>query len=102
MSGLSCRGKRPVDPEADIGETTASYAEQRRLSDRHFCWQAGLIWAAAHETRIGAYDVPPRLNAEVQALGYRASEFEAILSALDESKPTPDLIKEALAAMRRK
>ncbi|MGA7742663.1 MAG: Holliday junction branch migration protein RuvA [Polyangia bacterium] len=38
----------------------------------------------------------------LQALGYRANEFEAILSALDESKPTPDLIKEALAAMRRK
>ena len=38
----------------------------------------------------------------LQALGYRVNEFEAILSALDESKPTPDLIKEALAAMRRK
>jgi len=50
--------------------------------------------------------VPPGRLGEVfgalQALGYRASEFEAILSALDESKPTPDLIKEALAAMRRK
>jgi Holliday junction resolvasome RuvABC DNA-binding subunit len=38
----------------------------------------------------------------LQALGYRVNEFEAILSALDENKPTPDLIKEALAAMRRK
>jgi len=38
----------------------------------------------------------------LQALGYRVNEFEAILSALDESKPTPDLIKEALAVMRRK
>jgi Holliday junction DNA helicase RuvA len=50
--------------------------------------------------------VPPGRRGEVygalQALGYRANEFEAILSALDESKPTPDLIKEALAAMRRK
>jgi len=50
--------------------------------------------------------LPPGRRGEVfgalQALGYRANEFEAILSALDESKPTPDLIKEALAAMRRK
>ena len=50
--------------------------------------------------------LPPGRRGEVfgalQALGYRASEFEAILSALDESKPAPDLIKEALAAMRRK
>ena len=50
--------------------------------------------------------VPPGRRGEVfgalQALGYRANEFEAILAALDESKPTPDLIKEALAAMRRK
>lgn len=38
----------------------------------------------------------------LQALGYRPNEFEAILPALDESKPTPDLIKEALAAMRRR
>ena len=49
---------------------------------------------------------PPGRRGEVfgalQALGYRPSEFEAILSALDESKPAPDLIKEALAAMRRK
>jgi Holliday junction DNA helicase RuvA len=38
----------------------------------------------------------------LQALGYRAHEFESVLLALDEGKPTPDLIKEALAAMRRK
>jgi Holliday junction DNA helicase RuvA len=50
--------------------------------------------------------VPPGRRGEVygalQALGYRPNEFESILPALDESKPTPDLIKEALAAMRRK
>jgi Holliday junction DNA helicase RuvA len=38
----------------------------------------------------------------LQALGYRTHEFESVLSTLDESKPTPDLIKEALAAMRKK
>lgn len=50
--------------------------------------------------------LPPGRKGEVygalQALGYRPNEFEAILPTLDESKPTPDLIKEALAAMRRR
>jgi Holliday junction resolvasome RuvABC DNA-binding subunit len=50
--------------------------------------------------------VPPGRRGEVfgalQALGYRVSEFEGILATLDESRSTPDLIKEALAAMRRK
>jgi len=53
-----------------------------------------------------ASSVPPGRRGEVygalQALGYRPNEFESVLSDLDESKPTPDLIKEALAAMRRK
>jgi Holliday junction DNA helicase RuvA subunit len=38
----------------------------------------------------------------LQALGYKPNEFEAILPMLDENKPTPDLIKEALAAMRKR
>jgi len=50
--------------------------------------------------------VPPGRRGEVygalQALGYRPSEFESLLPTLDESKPVPDLIKEALAAMRRR
>jgi Holliday junction DNA helicase RuvA len=50
--------------------------------------------------------LPPGRKGEVygalQALGYRANEFEAILPTLDENKPTPDLIKEALAAMRKR
>ena len=50
--------------------------------------------------------LPPGRKGEVygalQALGYRANEFESILPTLDENKPTPDLIKEALAAMRRR
>jgi holliday junction DNA helicase RuvA len=36
------------------------------------------------------------------ALGYRPPEFEALLGDLDPDKPTADLIKLALAALRRK
>jgi len=36
------------------------------------------------------------------ALGYKPSEFDLILSKLDDSHPVTDLIKQALAALRRK
>jgi Holliday junction DNA helicase RuvA len=36
------------------------------------------------------------------SLGYRPSEFESVLGALDAERPIPDLIKQALAALRRK
>jgi Holliday junction DNA helicase RuvA len=36
------------------------------------------------------------------ALGYRPGEFEALLGDLDAERPTADLIKQALAALRRK
>ena len=36
------------------------------------------------------------------ALGYKPQEFEALLPTLDPAVPAPDLIKQALAALRRK
>jgi Holliday junction resolvasome RuvABC DNA-binding subunit len=36
------------------------------------------------------------------SLGYRPPEFEALLGGLDREQPTADLIKQALAALRRK
>lgn len=36
------------------------------------------------------------------ALGYKPAEFEALLPKLDASQPAADLIKQALAALRRK
>ena len=36
------------------------------------------------------------------ALGYKPAEFEALLPKLDAGLPTPDLVKSALAALRRK
>jgi len=36
------------------------------------------------------------------SLGYRPVEFAGVLDALDAEQPTPDLIKQALAALRRK
>jgi Holliday junction DNA helicase RuvA len=36
------------------------------------------------------------------ALGYKPAEFEAVLPALDAGEPTAELVKRALAALRRK
>jgi holliday junction DNA helicase RuvA len=36
------------------------------------------------------------------ALGYKPPEFENVLRTMDPKEPAPDLIKQALAALRRK
>jgi Holliday junction DNA helicase RuvA len=50
--------------------------------------------------------VPPGRLGEVHgalvALGYKPVEFEAVLPKLDPAQPVADLIKQALAALRRK
>jgi Holliday junction DNA helicase RuvA len=42
------------------------------------------------------------VHGALTALGYKPSEFDAVLSKLDDSHPVTDLIKQALAALRRK
>jgi hypothetical protein len=36
------------------------------------------------------------------ALGFRPNEFEALLGDMDAARPTGDLVKQALAALRRR
>ena len=42
------------------------------------------------------------VHGALTALGYRPAEFDTILAKLDDSHPVTDLIKQALAALRRK
>jgi Holliday junction DNA helicase RuvA len=42
------------------------------------------------------------VHAALTALGYKPSEFDIVLSKLDDSHPVTDLIKQALALLRRK
>jgi Holliday junction DNA helicase RuvA len=42
------------------------------------------------------------VHGALMALGYKPSEFDAVLAKLDETHPVTDLIKQALAALRRK
>src|SRR5207247_5878555 len=60
--------------------------------------------ATAGANGAGASGWPERIN-EVQgalvSLGYRPVELEAVLERLDPEQPVADLIKQALAALRR-
>jgi Holliday junction DNA helicase RuvA len=55
---------------------------------------------------VGNLPVPAgrigEVHAALTALGYKPSEFDAILAKLDESHPVTDLIKQALGLLRRK
>jgi Holliday junction DNA helicase RuvA len=42
------------------------------------------------------------VHAALTALGYKPSEFDAVLAKLDDSHPVTDLIKQALGLLRRK
>jgi len=42
------------------------------------------------------------VHAALTALGYKPSEFDVVLSKLDETHPVTDLIKQALGLLRRK
>ena len=42
------------------------------------------------------------VHGALTALGYKPSEFDTVLAKLDDSHPVTDLIKQALAALRRK
>ena len=60
----------------------------------------------------GAPTPPPRstvpvgpqgdVHGALVALGYRANEFEALLGEMDTARPTGELVKQALAALRRR
>jgi Holliday junction DNA helicase RuvA len=97
---------------ADLATLTRIRGVGRKTAERLAVELRDKIGVPSGSVRSGAAlsplpgSVPSGRRGEVfgalLALGYRPSEFEPLLPALDESKPVSDLIKEALAAMRRK
>jgi Holliday junction DNA helicase RuvA len=57
---------------------------------------SAMLPGAVPEGRLG------EVHGALTALGYKPSEFDAVLAKLDVSHPVTDLIKQALAALRRK
>jgi Holliday junction resolvasome RuvABC DNA-binding subunit len=58
--------------------------------------QAGMLPGSVPAGRMG------EVHGALTALGYKPSEFDTVLAKLDDSHPVTDLIKQALAALRRK
>jgi Holliday junction DNA helicase RuvA len=111
LSGLPIADLVRAIRAADLGTLTRIRGVGRKTAERMAVELRDKIGVAgAGRDAAGPFPlpglVPPGRRGEVygalQALGYRPNEFDSILPALDEGKPTPDLIKEALAAMRRK
>jgi Holliday junction DNA helicase RuvA len=110
LSGLPIADLVRAIASADVATLTKIRGVGRKTAERLAVELRDKIGVTAHREGGSASpfpsSVPPGRRGEVygalQALGYRPSEFESVLSGLDESKPTPDLIKDALAAMRRK
>jgi Holliday junction DNA helicase RuvA len=59
--------------------------------------------AAAPPSRAPAMTGPlGDVYGALTALGYKPNEFEALLSEMDTTRPTGDLVRQALAALRRR
>lgn len=95
---------------ADIATLTKIRGVGRKIAERMSVELRDKIGVAgAHGNQGGAVlpgSIPPGRMGDVHralmALGYKPSEFDAVLSKLDETQHLADLIKQALAALRRK
>jgi Holliday junction DNA helicase RuvA len=112
LSGLSAADLVRAIAGGDIARLTQIRGVGRKIAERlavELRDKIAALGAARGEVRpvpaTGARAVPSGRLGEVHAalvsLGYKPSEFEAVLGALDAGQPTPDLIKQALAALRR-
>jgi Holliday junction DNA helicase RuvA len=110
LSGLPIADLVRAIGSADVATLTKIRGVGRKTAERLAVELRDKIGLTAHRDGSSPSPFPSSVPAgrlgevygALQALGYRPSEFESIMPGLDESKPTPDLIKDALAAMRRK
>ena len=113
LSGLSTGDLVRAIAGGDIARLTQIRGVGRKIAERLAVELRDKIAAlgaprdpAASALTPGARALPSGRLGEVHgaliALGYKPTEFEGVLGALDAEQPTPDLIKQALAALRRK
>jgi Holliday junction DNA helicase RuvA len=63
---------------------------------------AGVVAAAAPARSAVPAGPLGDVHGALVALGYRPNEFEGLLADMDAARPTADLVKQALAALRRR
>ena len=96
----------------DLARLTLIRGVGRKIAERLVVELRDKIAAAALSGRPGGGSAPAspgipagrlgEVHGALVALGYRPGEFEAVLPTLDAREPTPELVKQALAALRRK
>jgi holliday junction DNA helicase RuvA len=115
LSGLSTADLVRAIAGGDIARLTQIRGVGRKIAERLAVELRDKIAALGAATpRDGSPPGPPAASSTVPpgrlgevhgalvSLGYRPTEFENVLGALDAEQPIPDLIKQALAALRRK
>jgi Holliday junction DNA helicase RuvA len=93
----------------DIATLTKIRGVGRKTAERISIELRDKIGVSGGQASMGGLlpgQVPAGRKGEVHgaltALGYKPSEFDTVLAKLDDSHPVTDLIKQALAALRRK
>jgi Holliday junction DNA helicase RuvA len=110
LSGLSVPELVRAITGGDLNRLTQVRGIGRKIAERLSVELRDKIGAVAREggtlAQLPASSVPAGKLGEVHgalvALGYKPPEFEVMLKTLDPSLPTPELVKLALAALRRK
>jgi Holliday junction DNA helicase RuvA len=114
LSGLSASDLVRAIAAGDIARLTLIRGVGRKIAERLAVeLRDKIVTLGVVASRDGAPPPPPptpatptgrlgEVHGALVSLGYRPAELEGVLDALDAEQPTPDLIKQALAALRRK
>ena len=109
LSGLPLPDLVRAIAGAELGVLTQIRGVGRKIAERlavELREKIGALAVGGRPASPAPGGPPPGRLGEVHGaligLGYRPQEFEAVLSSMDASQPAPDLVKQALAALRRK
>jgi Holliday junction DNA helicase RuvA len=109
LSGLALPELVRFISSGDVARLTQIRGVGRKIAERltvELRDKIGAVVAAGQETAGRAPVVPAGRLGEVYvalvSLGYKPAELEPVLPALDATRPAAELVKQALAALRRK